>query len=537
MALAVLNSCALQGMSSAQVRTEVHIGAGLPNFLLVGLASTGVKESRDRVRAAILSSGFEFPVGRITVNLSPADLPKESGRFDLPIALGILMATGQLRLSSNQYQCLLPRLYFVGELSLTGALISSHNSLILALSIFKSDSKAILIMPKADAAMAALVEGLTVIGANSLREVVEHLDGKRPIEASEANAYADSGNKFLKTRASDHDLFIEQGLCLSDVRGQPEACYLLELAASGAHSILFSGPSGVGKTMLAQRLPTILPDLSNLERLESLAIQSVSANGIVDLGTRPPYLFPHYSISDPALLGGGAQAYPGEISLAHHGVLFLDELAEFKRVSLEALRGPLEAAEICISRSNSHQIYPAKFQLIAAANPCACGYLDHPEADCVCTHRAINQYQSRISGPLLERIDIHYKVPPLQSSWMEADAADSSSVVRQRVTVCRERQLERQGVLNAHLKGRQVQEFCKLSQESKMRLELKVQQKAWSARVVQAILKLARTTADMRGDRDIDAHDLEKAISCRQPFSKKEEGRLYWHELRKTGNS
>lgn len=530
MALAVLNSCAPIGMASTLVRTEVHIGPGLPNFLLVGLASTGVKESRDRVRTAILSSGYEFPLGRITVNLSPADLPKDSGRFDLPIALAILMATSQLKLSPK-LQKRLAHLYFVGELSLTGALASIQSPLILALSIYKSDPEAILIMPKSDAAMASLVDGLTVIGANSLTEVVAHLEGRREITPGSADGFETACLSRFGASLSGSGL--ASGLCLSDVRGQKQACHLLELAASGGHSLLFSGPSGVGKTMLSQRLATILPDLSHLQRLELLAIQSVSANGIVDLGYRPPFRAPHHSISDPALLGGGAQAYPGEISLAHHGVLFLDELAEFKRSTLEALRVPLESGEIPVSRARSQQLYPAKFQLIAATNPCACGYLDHPEIDCTCTHRAINQYQSRISGPLLERIDIHYKLPLIRSSWLEAEPAETSAVVRERVRRCRERQLQRQAVLNADLSSQQVAEFCKLQRSDQIDLEVTAQQKAWSARIVQSVLKLARSAADMRAAERIDTEDLQLAMACRQPFSKKEEARLYWHETRK----
>ncbi|SUA51174.1 Competence protein ComM [Oligella ureolytica] len=526
MALAILNSCALSGMSSALVRAEIHIGAGLPNFFVVGLTSTGAKETRDRVRVAITNSGFEFPVGRITVNLSLADLPTESRRFDLPIALGVLMATGQLRLSSSRYKTLLPHLYFVGELSLSGALCSIQAPLMLALSIFKSDPKAVLVLPRADAAMAALVDGLTVIGANSLREVVAHLESKQVIEASRPNDF-----EHFKDGVTHADDEIE--LCLSDVRGQKQACHLLELAACGAHSILFSGPSGVGKSMLAQRLPTILPDLNDLQRLELFAIQSVSASGLINLGHRPAFRTIHNSISEPALFGGGTHAYPGEISLCHHGVLFLEEMAEFKRSTLEALRVPLEMGEISISRSGSQQVYPARFQLVAAANPCACGYLDHPEIDCVCTHRAVNQYQSKISGPLLERIDIHCKVSPLAATWLDADSAAPSKVVRQRVLACRAIQLTRQGVLNAHLKGVQIKQYCTLSPTLQRELDVVVQQKAWSTRVVQAILKIARTAADMRGVDEIEREDLELSISCREPFSKKEEGRLYWHEARK----
>lgn len=528
MALAVLNSCAPIGMTSTLVRTEVHIGPGLPSFLVVGQVSTGVKESRDRVRTAILSSGYEFPLGRITVNLSPADLPKDSGRFDLAIALGVLMATGQLHLS-RELQRRLPHLYFVGELSLTGALTAIQSPLILALSIYKSDPEAVLIMPKSDAAMASLVEGLSVIGADSLGEVVGYLAGKR-----ELTPYTADRLDAVTGVASDAAaMMLEPGLCLSDVRGQAQACYLLELAASGGHSLLFSGPSGVGKTMLAQRLPTILPDLTNLQRLERIAIQSVSANGIVDRGYRPSFRAPHHSISDPALLGGGVHAYPGELSLAHHGVLFLDELAEFKRSTLEALRVPLESGEISVARAHYQQRYPAKFQFVAATNPCACGYLDHPEIDCTCTHRAINQYQARVSGPLLERIDIHYKLPLLSGSYLEAEPAETSVLVRERVSLCRAHQLQRQGVLNVDLNTLQLTEFCRLRPKDQSYLEITAQQKAWSARIVQSVLKLARSAADMRGAELIEREDVALAIACRQPFSKKEEARLYWYEARK----
>lgn len=527
MALAVFNSCALMGLSASLVRTEVHISAGLPSFQLVGLASTGVKESRDRVRAAISSSGYEFPMGRITVNLSPADLPKESGGYDLPIALGILMATGQLRLPKAALVEYLPHLYVVGELSLTGALLSVQAPLILALSIYQRDPKAILILPRADAAIVSLIEGLRVIGVETLTEAVDYIEGKRPLEFKVAS------QQFALSAVDSDEA--EHQLCLSEIRGQAEACHLLELAASGGHHLLLSGPSGVGKTMLAERLVTLLPDLSELQRLELLAIQSVSVGGVLDLGTRPPLreVMGSVAVSESALLGGGSQAQPGEVSLAHHGILFLDDLGEFKRASLESLRGPMEAGEVTIARAHSHQVYPAQFQLVATANPCACGYLDHPEIDCICTHRAINLYQSKVSGALLERFDIHYKVPTLTVPWMEAEAADSSLTVRQRVQRCRDIQMQRQGVLNSKLQGRQIERYCALTRQQQEFLEVERRQRAWSTRVLHAVIKLARTSADMRGVAQIEDTDLELALTCRAPYSKKDEARQYWLKAKK----
>ncbi|NEN76365.1 YifB family Mg chelatase-like AAA ATPase [Pelistega sp. NLN82] len=500
MSLSVVKSCALMGLQAPIVDVEVHMASGLPAFNIVGLPDMGVKESKERVRSAIDFCGWDFPAGRFTVNLAPTALPKESGRFDLPIALGVLLVTGQLILSP-EYEAQFSHLYFVGELSLTGALISVQAPLIIALSIYRQDPQAILILPKEDANVAARIEGLTVIGVETLDEVMCLLNGQMRIEASHYQ--------------EEETVAAEVGVCLSDIRGQAYACQVLEIVASGGHGLLLSGSPGVGKSMLAHRLPTLLPPLNKQQQLDVIAIYSLSRTANMPILQTAPFRAPHHSASMVSLVGGGANASPGEISLAHHGVLFLDELPEFDRRALEALREPLETGEIHISRARKSQTYPARFQLIAAYNPCPCGYLGHPTKLCKCTPDKITRYQNKLSGPLLDRIDVHLHLHAIGKEWLNAEKAERSDIVRERVIACRERQYKRQGVLNAYLTDAQLSEYCGLHQETQQILSKAMHQFSWSARVSQRVLKVARTIADMQLHDTIQVSDLSQAIMCR----------------------
>lgn len=529
MSLAVLYSCALMGMSAPRVCVEVHLAAGLPNMTIVGLPDAGVRESRERVRSAIDTSGYEFSPGRFTVNLSPTALPKESGRFDLPIALGVLLATGQIRVSAERL-ARLERTFFIGELSLTGVLIPVQAPLIIGLSLYRQHPDAILVMPYEDAQVAARIEGLHVIGVRTLQEAVEYLQDELSIQAISWNEA--SNNIEQNLNKSEEDLSSTQvgnlpinasstahALCLSDIRGQPEACYVLEVVASGGHGLLLSGSPGVGKSMLAHRLPSLLPSLSVQDALEVTALQSLSRQNLRGLGASfsqvAPFRSPHHSASMVSLVGGGPNASPGEISLAHHGVLFLDELPEFDRRALEALREPLEKGEIAITRAKRSQVYPARFQLIAAYNPCPCGYLGHLSKRCRCTPDAISRYQSKLSGPLLDRIDIHWYVNPVGKDWMQQAQAETSLVVRERVQKCRQLQIQRQACLNAHLNESQIAQYCVLSKAGQQMLENAIAKYAWSARVSHRVLKVARTLADMQGHELIQESDLAQAIRYR----------------------
>ncbi len=506
MTLAVLASRALCGMHAHAVRVETHLGPGLPGFNVVGLADTEVRESRERVRAAILSSGFEFPAGRITVSLSPADMPKESGRFDLPIALGLLLASGQLAAPpSDGAQPAAPdpalaHLVLAGELSLTGALVPVAAPLVIALSVARDAPDATLILPAGSAEQAAWVPGLRVLSARCLADVAAHAAGVCLLPNAAPNPWP--------TPAPVP--------CLSDVRGQPGARRALEVAAAGGHSLLMLGPPGAGKSMLAARLPGLLPPLDRSQALEAAAVAAMA--GLPDtLSGQPPFRAPHHSTSVAALVGGGSRPRPGEISLAHHGVLFLDELPEFSRRSLEALREPLEAGRVVIARALYAAQFPARFQLVAAMNPCPCGWRGHPVRTCSCTPDQVARYAGKISGPLLDRIDLHVVLPPSDPVWMAAPPGEPSAAVRERVMRCRERQYARQGKANADLAGAELDEFCLLAPDAQSLLQEAMRRLAGSGRALHRALRVARTIADLDGEDTLAASHVAQAVQYRRP--------------------
>jgi len=506
MSLAVLASQALCGLEGFSVRVEVHVGPGLPAFGLVGLPDAGVRESRERVRSAILSSGFEFPAGRITVNLAPADLPKESGRFDLSIAMGVLAASGQLAVPADASGAPQPAdlsgYVFAGELSLTGAVAAVSAPLAIALSVARTQPDARLILPAACAGSAARVKGLVILAARTLADVVAHFCGGPPLP----DALPDAAPVAPPCAP-----------CLSQVRGQPVARRALEIAAAGGHSLLMSGPPGAGKSMLAQRLPGLLPPLADSQVLEVAALASMGGRE-PPLSDVPPFRAPHHSASVPALVGGGVRPRPGEISLAHHGVLFLDELPEFRRSALEALREPLETGCVAIARASRTLTFPAAFQLVAAMNPCPCGWLGHARMRCACTPDGIERYRARLSGPLLDRIDLQISLPAADADWMDAPPSEPSAAVRQRVLACRQRQAARQGCPSAALDVAGIDRYCVPDTAARRLLQAAMLRWGWSARVVHRVLRIARTLADMDSSGLIGEAHMAEAVQYRQPW-------------------
>jgi len=507
MAVARVACRAQVGLHAPLVHVEVSLASGLPVFCIVGLPAMVVKESKERVRAALLNSHFEFPAGRITVSLAPADLPKEGGRFDLPIALGILLASGQIRAPADTCGTRVAR-EFYGELGLTGELKPVRGLLLAAAHAARHGHE--LVVPSANAAEACVVAPAQVRAAGHLLEVCAHLTGAAPLSPCPPPQRAVGRGDAGPGRGVPLDL--------ADVRGQLQAKRALIIAAAGGHSLLMIGPPGSGKSMLAQRLPGLLPPLTHGEALEVAAVAAVSTAGFTPqcLGQRP-FRAPHHTASVAALVGGGARARPGEISLAHHGVLFLDELPEFERAVLEALREPLETGVVAVSRAAVQTQYPAAFQLIAAMNPCPCGRLGDPSGGCRCTPAEVHRYRGRVSAPLLDRLDMHVEVPRVAASDFDAamGGGQSTLTAAARVAGARTVQLERQQRCNARLTDAGVQRWCVVDEAGKRLLEATMQGRGLSGRARQRVLRLARTIADLDGAARISAAHLGEAVMLR----------------------